>query len=236
MEALAADPRLVPGQDERFNGYGVMGVPHGSRHYLVLRVMLASSVGPAYRAVWHRDPGGRWTIHTTTDPRLSCPRYFGSVDDADRVDDIAVRWRDDWHLEVTMDARLHWRLRLAASPATTMMSAMGGATPDWAWDSTVVLTGMGPMASGVLGSGRIRLLGATPNGPRFRAAPLQVWRVAESTALLDGHDLGVPAPLPQQTRLGDFWLPQRGLFFVGRARFSTELAADRPGDAVGARS
>jgi hypothetical protein len=30
-----------------------------------------------------------------------------------------------------------------------------------------------------------------------------------------------PGPLPHQDRLGDFWLPQRGLFAVGTARFDT---------------
>ena len=58
-------PRLPEGDDERFTGYGVMGMPFASGHYLALRDMVASSVGPAYRAIWHRDPEGRWTIHTT---------------------------------------------------------------------------------------------------------------------------------------------------------------------------
>ena len=79
VEAVQAHPLLPTGDDERFTGYGVMGVPFASGHYLALRDFVATSVGPAYRAIWHRDPQGRWTIHTTGAPELSCPRYFGSV-------------------------------------------------------------------------------------------------------------------------------------------------------------
>ncbi|UUZ59748.1 hypothetical protein [Nocardioides sp. B-3] len=88
----------------------------------------------------------------------------------------------------------------------------------------------------MLRTGRIRLAGATPNGPLFKAAPLQVWRVVGSSATYRGVDLGEPAPLDEQTRLGDFWLPQRGVFFVGRARFSppTPQIEHRPSGA-GAR-
>jgi hypothetical protein len=57
---------------------------------------------------------------------------------------------------------------------------------------------------------------------------MRVWRVRGGGAEMDGADLGVPAPLTEQTRLGDFWLPQRGLFFVGQARFTTpEPAVER---------
>lgn len=37
VEALQADPSLPEGDDERFVGYGVMGVPFASGHYLALR-------------------------------------------------------------------------------------------------------------------------------------------------------------------------------------------------------
>ncbi len=34
-----------------------------------------------------------------------------------------------------------------------------------------------------------------------------------------GIDIGAPGPLPQQEHLGDFWIPQRGLFVIGQAFF-----------------
>lgn len=227
VEAARRDPRLPDGDDERFVGCGVMGVPFASGHYLALRDLAATSIGPAYRTVWHRTPAGEWTIHTNVAPELSCPRYFGAVTAVEQVPAIAVAWTSDWAIEVRMGERLTWRIGLARTPATGLLTRMGGALPPAAWTSDAVLASMGPMAGWLLRSGRIRLRGATPNGPQFKAAPLQVWRVTGGSASYDGIDFGELAPLPQQTRLADFWLPQQGLFFVGSARFTPPVAAER---------
>jgi hypothetical protein len=236
VATLRAQPRLPHGDDERFTGYGVMGLPFASGHYLALRDMVASSVGPAYRAIWHRDPEGRWTIHTTEAPELTCPRYFGSVATAVQVPAIDVSWPDDRTLEVALSDDLSWRIELGSTPATRMMTTMGGALPESGWNSSTVLGAMGPMARTVLHTGRIRLRGATPNGPRFKAAPLQIWRVVGGAASYRGEDLGELAPLDTQTRLGDFWLPQRGVFFVGRARFTAPGGSnEHPASPAGAR-
>jgi hypothetical protein len=220
VNTMAINPRLVDGDDERFTGYGAMGVPYADGHYLALRDMLATSIGPAYRTLWHRTPAGRWTIFTNTAPDLSCPRYFGAATATEQVPAIDTAWLDDWTLQVSMGDRFSWRIVLGASPATRMMTSMAQAMPDTAWDSDAVLGAMGPMAGGFLGIGRTRLRGVTPNGQSFKAAPLQVWRVVGGQAWLDGVQLGELGPLPEQDALGDFWLPQRGLFFAGRARFS----------------
>lgn len=217
---IEGDPQLARGDDERFTGYGVMGMPFSSGHYLVLRDMLATSLGTAYRAIWHRDPAGRWTIYTTADPHESCPRYFGSATDVEQVDAINIAWRDEWSVDVTMGVRLSWRLTLGATPATRAMTSMASAMPERAWTSRAVLGSMGPMAGGFLQSGKVKLQGHTPNGQGFKAAPLQVWRVISGQAALENTDLGALGPLVEQPRLGDFWLPQRGLFFVGQARFT----------------
>ena len=221
-------PRLADGDDERFTGYGVMGVPFASGHYLAFRDMLATSVGPAYRTVWHRDPEGRWTIHTNGDPRLTCPRYFSSMVAVDRVRRIDLSWRADRTLEVVIGDELAWRIELGATAATRVMSAMGSALPEAGWNSRAVLTTMGPMARAMLGTGRIRLEGASPNGPRFKAAPLRIWRLTDTSASYRGEDFGRPGPLEEQAHLADFWLPQRGVFFVGRARFTPLLEMTGP--------
>lgn len=236
VQALLDQPRLPDGDDERFIGYGVMGMPFASGHYLALRDMVATSVGPAYRAIWHRDPAGRWTIHTTGAPELSCPRYFGSVTANVRVPGIDVSWRDDHTLDVALGDAVSWRIELGPTPATRMMTTMGGALPEAGWNSNTVLAAMGSMARPVLQAGKVCLRGATPNGPRFRSAPLKVWRVVGGAASYRDDDLGEPAPLDVQTRLGDFWLPQRGIFFVGRARFAPPLEqVDRRAGPAGAR-
>ena len=224
----SARPDLVDGDDERFTGYGVMGVPFASGHYLALRDMVASSVGPAYRAVWHRTPEGQWTIYTTAAPELSCPRYFGAVSRAVRVGRIEVTWSGDYHCDVTVDQDLSWRIELGATAATRLMTSIGTAMPLAAWDDAAVLASMGPMARIMLRSGRIRLGGRAPSGARFRVAPLQVWPVVGGGATVRGQSLGTLAPLAEQARLTDMWLPQRGLFFIGRARFSVAAIGSLP--------
>src|SRR5699024_3103665 len=108
ITALEMDASAPAGTGERFRGSGVMGLPFASGHYLALRDMTASSVGPPYRAVWHRDPDGQWTIFTTVEPALSCPRYFGAATSSERVPSIDLTWTDDWTLDVVMGHRLTW--------------------------------------------------------------------------------------------------------------------------------
>ncbi len=236
VEAMQDHPRLADGDDERFSGYGVMGVPFAGGHYLALRDMVASSVGPAYRTVWHRDPQGRWRIHTNRAPEHSCPRYFSSAVEVVPEDRIDVAWTDDRTLAVTIADTLSWRIEVGASPATRVLTAMGTALPEAGWNSRAVLAAMGPMARTMLHAGRIRLEGASPNGPRFRAAPLQLWRLTDTRASYRGEDLGRPGPLDEQPHLGDMWLPQRGVFFVGRARFTPPVEnADPQESPTGAR-
>jgi hypothetical protein len=228
VEALLAEPRLPAGDDERFTGYGLMGMPFAAGHYLALRDMVATSVGPAYRAIWHRDPDARWTIHTTGEPELTCPRYFGAAAETAHASRIDVAWQDDHTLEVRMGDELTWQIELAPTAATRMMTTMGAVLPEAAWNSDAVLGSMGPMARTMLHTGRIQLRGGTPNGQHFKAAPLKIWRVVRATASWQGEDLGAPARLDAQTHLADFWLPQRGIFYVGLARFSPGVDRIRP--------
>jgi len=79
VAAIEASPTLPGGGEERFAGYGVMGLPFRSGHILALRCFPASSVGPPYRAVWHRDPEGRWTFFQDVPLMQGCARYFGAA-------------------------------------------------------------------------------------------------------------------------------------------------------------
>ena len=102
-----ADPRLPDGPGERFTVHGIMGLAFAGGHYLALRYVVASSIGPGYRSVWHRDPAGRWSMFTTTAPELSCPRYFGSaVAQVERVPTIDVSWGDLYSFVVRIESRL----------------------------------------------------------------------------------------------------------------------------------
>lgn len=58
-----------------------------------------------------------------------------------------------------------------------------------------------------------------------------MWFIRDSKAHLRGKDLGQVASLPVQDRLGDFWIPQRGIFMVGSSAFepfdpATHLGAE----------
>ena len=216
---MTENPLLPAGTGERFVGYGVMGMAFAGGHWLALRVMTATSIGPAYRAVWHRDPSGRWTIFTTIEPALSCPRYFGGEADSRRVRRIEVEWPGSDRLRVRIGDRLEWEVALGRTPATRLMSRMGRAMPESAWRSDALLGAMGPMAGATLRAGRVRLRGGTPNGQHFRAAPVRVWQASAGRAAFDGVDLGPPARLESQARLADFWLPQRGIFYAGHVQF-----------------
>jgi transposase len=55
--AAQRNPVLWPGTDERFTGYGVMGLPFRSGHYLAMRHIPASSIGPEYRTRYRLEMG-----------------------------------------------------------------------------------------------------------------------------------------------------------------------------------
>jgi hypothetical protein len=228
---------LPSGDDERVLGYGVIGLPFASGHYLALRDFVNSSFGPAYRAVWHRDPAGAWTIYSTTPAEQSCPRYLSSaLSRPTIVTPIDVTWLGDFRVRVYVDDVLDWTLEAKPTPATRLMTAMSGRMPAWAWTNRAVLGVMGRMAGPMLSAGRMRLSGGLPNGQQFSAAPRRIWEVVDSAVTLDGEDIGPIGALPEQDRLGDFWLPQRGIFFADGFGHFENFDADRHvGVSAGAR-
>src|SRR5689334_16071506 len=70
VQQIEATPVLPGGGGDRFTGYAVMGLPFRSGHVLALRRFPASSIGPGYTSVWHRDPRGDWTFYSTIQPDL----------------------------------------------------------------------------------------------------------------------------------------------------------------------
>ena len=221
VEKLEGGAELPSGNEERFAGYGVMGVPFTSGDLLAMRRFPASSLGQGYTSVWHRDPQGRWTFYSDVPPQLACPRYFGSAVDEAVVREIEITWSSprDFTISIEEDSSLDWHLSLAETPATRLINAVGGVLPDALWRKEVVLKPMGKAASLVLRAGRLGLAGQAPNRQRFIANPMCIWAIQSSTARLGDQDLGEVSPLPLQTRLGDFWLPQRGIFAIGLAFF-----------------
>jgi hypothetical protein len=214
------DPRPPDGDGERFSGYGVFSAPFDSGHLLAMRRFSASSLGPGYTSVWHRSPEGLWTIWSDQPPLLACPRYFGSALETAAQTEISVEWNGPASFTVAVPcANLTWMVRLHTTAASLMMNAMAALMPSEAWQSPRVLRSMGSMAGTFLRAGTVSLLGTVPNGQRFYSNPMRVWLIDHTLAWIAGRSLGDPGPLPTQARLGDFWLPQRGLFAIGRAFF-----------------
>jgi hypothetical protein len=221
VQRIEQDPRLPHGRAERFRGYAVLGVPFTSGDVLAMRRFPASSVGPGYTSVWHRNSDGEWTMWVDSEPLHACPRYFGSgVERVIRVP-IDVSWPDPLRMTLRIEEgrELDWEIMLAWTLTTRFLSAVGRATPDLLWRRRFALSLMGAVAGRMLRAGRLSLHGTAPNGQWFMANPKSIWAVIGGRALLHGADLGGLAPLPETASLGNFLIPQRGIFAVGQALF-----------------
>jgi hypothetical protein len=234
-QAAAAATKTMPlpdGDEERVVGFGVMGLPFASGHYLAFRDFPATSFSPAYKSVWHRTPEGVWTFYATTPGPQSCSRYFSSVTPVDPVvTAIDSTWVTPWSLAISIDGVLDWCVDITPTSATRLMSAVGGRMPVAVTRSRRALRLMSHLVGPILGIGRIKLTGHLPNGQEFRIAPKRVWAVADSTAVVDGEDLGPIGPHPVQGNLADFQLPQRGICVIAHGRFEPfDVARHLDGD------
>lgn len=219
--ALEGAPRLPAGPAERYDGYGVLGLPLASGDVFALRRWPASSIGPAYTSVWHRDPAGRWTIWSDLHARYACPRYVGGMVDESIVTPIHITWTapDSFTVQAPR-ASLAWSVTLASTRATRALDRAVRWMPDAAWHSPLVLAAIGPVAGALLGAGRLTLAGLMPSGHRFRFAPRRLWTVTDSRVRLGGRVLGPPTDHGEPVRLGDLRLPRRGLFAFAEAHFT----------------
>jgi hypothetical protein len=220
---LERDAPLPDGAGDRFSGYAIIGLPFQSGHVLALRRFPASSIGPGYTAVWHRDPSGRWTFYSTVPPEVSCARYFGGEVERNVVTSADIAWGDSMSFTVFVGTAIRWHVTLGTSLATRLLNTFAGVIPEQAWKRPAVLRLMGVAARATLGTGRLNLTGLTPNGYRFVGAPRRLWLIESSHAVVDGVSLGPVGPLVDQASLGDFLLPQTGLFAVGGSRFEQSL-------------
>ncbi|MDM7488749.1 hypothetical protein QT969_10640 [Rhodococcus sp. CSLK01-03] len=219
-QAAAEEPRaLARVAGERFTGYAVIGAPFAGGHCLALRRFTAGSVGPAFTAVWHRAPDGRWTVYSDAAPEHGCARYLGAALSRTVRTDVAAEWTDPSRLHITAGDDVVWDVQVTSSPSTALATLAGRLLPDRARHNPAVLAGVARVAGPVLGAGRIRLTGNVPNGQWFRAAPRRLWSVRTLAATVRGVDLGADGPLPEQERLGDFRIPQRALFATVDAWF-----------------
>jgi hypothetical protein len=217
--ALERGVELPSGNEERFVGYGVMGVPFVSEHMLCLRRFPTTSLGQGYTSVWHRNPAGEWIFIQDAPPDRACSRYFGSAVDKSLSGEIKIDWTGPRDFSVTIegDYSLNWQVSLGQTMATQMANGMGRVIPGALWRNRTVLNLVGAVGGLFLGAGHLSLTGKVPNGQRFVSNPRKVWSVSSSKATWCGQDLGEVGALRAQARIGDLWLPQQGRFFVGSA-------------------
>jgi hypothetical protein len=198
-----------------------MGLPFSSGHVLAMRRFPASSIGPAYTSVWHRTPDEKWTFWQDQPDDQSCPRYFATAASETRRLAIELSWPTESTLRIEVpDAGLVWTSNLSSTPVTHALNVAGRVLPGPAWRSRPFMTAMGPMAGRVLGAGKVGMTGVTPNEQSFIANPMRMWVIDTASAQLGEKDFGPVGALDEQARLGDFWIPQRGVFAVGRISFA----------------
>jgi hypothetical protein len=207
---------LPDGPGDGFWGYAILGVAFRSGDLLALRRFPVSSAGAGYTSVWHRHPDGRWTFYTDT-TGASCARYFGPAVDQVVVTPIRIDWTSSRSLTVTIDGgqTLAWCVALEPTPTTSVVNVATRWLPERFWTNERALRLLGALGRLTLGTGRLRLQGNMPDGSRFFASPRRLWSVRTSRARIGGREVGKVAPLPQQTALGDFWIPARPLFATG---------------------
>lgn len=204
---------------ETVAGYAVIGLPFASGHVLAHRRFPASSAGPGYTSIWHRDPAGDWTFYADVEPMKACNRAFGSEVSEFRPTRIDTTWTAPDRFTLEVPGELTWEIRLASTPLTRLMNAAGSLMPETLWNSEPVMSTMGVLASLLLGAGKLRLTGRVPNGQHFIANPRLIWTIPESRAVINDENLGEPGPVNPQAWLADFAVPNRGLLAFANSSF-----------------
>lgn len=219
-QEIERSPPLLPGSEECFRGYAIMGVGYASGHVLALRRFPQTSIGPGYTSIWHHAPDRGWTIYTDVDQALSCPRYFSRAAASTVTTDIAITWTGPHTLVASMERpSLEWMLQLSSTRMTRILNATSPLCPERVRRNGLVLSMIARASCVALTAGTITLRGRVPNGQRFTAVPRLIWSVGHGAAILARRDLGRVRPLVHQMLLADFRIPHRGVFAVADAYF-----------------
>jgi hypothetical protein len=202
---------------EYVRGWGVFGLPFDSGHVLALRVFPQSSFGP-YRTLWHRDPGGRWSIYADAKHvEHACPRYYGPACEYVGAARIDLEWTGPRTLHVTVDQpAVNWTVNAARSPLMGLLNPLSAAMPISTWRPRALVRARERLAQ-ALGMGRLQMSGVMPSGHSGLLMPQRMYLVHQSSAALDGVDLGAPTRLPENPVIGDVPLPARAVLAIGQA-------------------
>lgn len=217
-EQIERDQIQIKGAGERFNGYAIMGVSFSSGYVLAMRRFPSSSLGKGYTSVWLRNPLGQWTFYQDRSPEFACSRYYGKVVSRIVESKIEIEWIGSRILVVRVPSEeLSWKIILEETKTTHAINKLAQWIPDSLWQNKNFMKAMGKVASIILKTGKLTLAGKVPNGQNFLSNPKLIWMISESEAVLKGGNLGNVQPLPEQIKIGEFWIPQRGVFAIGDA-------------------
>ena len=218
---LAGIPEMkghAPGRNQEYvNGWGIFALPFESGDVLALRVFPQNSFRP-YRAVWHRDPSGRWAIYVDGS-RLdtSCPRYFGSACGYTGFASIDVTWPTRNSLRIRMtDPSLDWTVTAHSTRVLTFINVISAKLPRASWRPQALVRAREHLAHRI-GMGHIQLNSVMPSGHTGLLMPEQIFFIDEARAALNGTDLGRPVRLRTNPTIGEFRLPSRGVLVKGGA-------------------
>ncbi|MEP7216348.1 MAG: hypothetical protein ABI782_08845 [Anaerolineaceae bacterium] len=219
---LAAEKHatLLPGANERFSGWGLMGLPFQSGDVLATRRFPASSVGPGYSSVWYRTPAGDWTFYADAPPEAACTRFFGGAVARAVFCPLVLEWwgEDQLHIAIP-EAGLACDITVGPTLASRAMNVIAAGFPEWAWRNPRMLGLTAMVAGPMLGAGKLSMAGVAPNGQSFVANPRKIWVVKSAKLKVGDRETSQPGPVTPQAQLGDFLIPQRGLLAIGNAAF-----------------
>jgi len=202
---------------EYVRGWGIFGLPFDSGHVLALRVFPQGSFGP-YRTLWHRDPGGRWSIHADAKyVTHASPRYYGPACEYVGAARIDLKWTGPRTLHVTVDQpALDWTVTAARSPLLGLLNPLSAAMPLSSWRPRALVRARERLAQ-ALGMGRLQMSGVMPSGHTGLLMPQRMYLLDQSSAVLDGVNLGRPTRLRENPTIGGVALPARGVLAIGQA-------------------
>jgi hypothetical protein len=172
-----------------------------------------------YKTVWHRDPAGHWSIYVNG-PRFdtACPRYYGPACTHVGRATIDLTWTGPMSLRVTIDQpALDWTLNAAETRVLGALNTIGARLPTWTWKPRALLGARELLARHVLHMGDLRMRGTMPSGHIGTLMPERMYFIADSTASLDGADLGHAARVTPTPDIGGFPVPARGVLAIGQA-------------------
>ena len=235
--AMERRTRLPGVEGERFAGYGVIGLPFTFGDVLAFRRHTASSLGPAHTTVWHRDPSHVWTVYTDTDPDRTVARYFGSAFQRTIRTEIELEWTDPHRVTVSLpEQRIEWTVRLESTARTRVINGMIAIVPRRLVAHPAGLRSLATVGTRLLGAGPVRLMGSTPGGYRYALHPLRVWAATAAAAVVEGDDMGPLRPHHRNARLGEYLLPNRGVFAAVHEVFRAPISPAPADPTVAGRS